>query len=187
VNLNVADYWEQRYRVGKRGSGPSSRGLAAQRKADFVNAVVKAHHVRRVIDWGCGDGEVARRIRVKRYIGLDVSQKAIELCAARMKSPRRHWLCFDGVTPPKLPRGDLALSLDVIYHLVDDDLYRDHMAQLFGSAPLVVIYSTNRDEVGAPHVLHRRFSDDVPPVWEILRRPADESAIGFWVLGEAGP
>jgi SAM-dependent methyltransferase len=180
--MNVAAYWEDRYRKGKRGSGAGSRGDEAKVKAAFVNALIARYRVRRVIDWGCGDGVVASLIRSRRYIGLDVSESALALCRERVRRARCHWLHFDGLTAPKLPPGDLALSLDVIFHLVDDELYRAHLALLFGSAPLVAIHSSNRDEPGQAHVLHREFLPDVPPGWRCVTRPDDDAAIGFWVF-----
>lgn len=185
--MNAVRYWETRYRKGKRGSGIGSRGSGAHAKAAFVNALIAEHHVRRVIDWGCGDGVVARLIRSRRYIGLDVSETAVALCDAHVNLPRRHWLHFDGVTAPVLPPGDLALSLDVIFHLVDDELYRRHLELVFGSAPLVCIHSSNRDEAGQAHVLHRAFVPDVPAGWDVLYRPEDERALGFWVFRKATP
>ena len=180
----VTDYWERRYEAGKRGSGPGSRGREADRKASFINALIEEHRVRRVIDWGCGDGEVARRINSRRYIGLDVSEAALAICRERVELPRRHWLHFDGLTAPDLPPGDLALSLDVIFHLTDDALYRKHLDFVFASAPLVCIHSSNRDEAGEHHVLHREFLANVPAGWDVLRRPEDEREIGFWVFAE---
>lgn len=178
----VIDYWEHRYQLGKRGSGPGSRGAEADRKAAFINALVEEHRVNRVIDFGCGDGEIASRITSRRYIGLDVSQTAIDLCAQRVQLPRRSWLLFDGLKAPQMPKGDLALSLDVIFHLTEDDLYRRHLRMLFRAAPLVCIHSSNRDEAGEPHVLHREFLPDVPKSWSILHRPENEREIGFWVF-----
>jgi SAM-dependent methyltransferase len=183
----VREYWERRYRKGVRGSGPGSIGTAAEQKAAFVNHLIAEHDVRRVIDWGCGDGIVAGMIASRRYVGLDVSERAIAICRERVKLPRRSWLWYDGMTAPELPPADMALSLDVIFHLTDYRLYRRYLKLVFGSAPLVVIHSSNRDEQGVPHVLHRTFLKDVPKSWRILHRPEDEREIGFWVFAKDKP
>jgi hypothetical protein len=86
-----------------------------------------------------------------------------------------------------LPEAQLALSLDVIFHLVEERYYRRHLKLLFGSAPLVCIHSSNRDEEGESHVLHREFLSDVPNGWDVLRRPDNERDIGFWVFVMAKP
>jgi len=185
MSFGVTDYWEERYRAGKRGSGEGSRGEAAQRKAAFVNALTHRYHVNRIIDWGCGDGEVARLLDVRRYIGLDVSRTALAICRKRVCLPRRTWLHFDGMTAPQLPPAGLALSLDVIFHLVDERLYRRHMELLFASAPLVCIHSSNHAEAGQEHVLHREFLPDVPRGWHCIHK-GPEHAIGFWVFKREG-
>jgi hypothetical protein len=71
--------------------------------------------------------------------------------------------------PPKNETFDLSISLDVIYHLIEDDVYHRYMTQLFAaSREWVVIFAGNFDQaeadIRAPmstadHVHHRRFSD----------------------------
>ncbi len=182
MTFDVVRYWEGRYVHGKRGSGLGSRGEAKKRKATFVNALVAARNVDTVVDWGCGDGIVAALIDAPHYIGLDVSPSAIALCRERADAPGRTWLTYDGFAAPALPPADLALSLDVIFHLIDDALYRRHLELLFGSAPLVCIHSSNRDEAGeVVHMREREFLPDVPPGWRCIHEgPSD--AIGFWVF-----
>ena len=181
MSRTVIEYWESRYLSGRRGSGEGSRGAAARRKAAFVNRLTDRYRVNRIIDWGCGDGEVARRLKVRRYVGLDVSAAALDICRGRVSLPRTTWLHFDGIRAPKLPPAGLALSLDVLFHLTDDVLYRRHLGLLFGSAPLVCIHSSNSDEAGEAHVLHREFLPDVPRGWRCVHEGPDR-AIGFWVF-----
>ena len=75
---------------------------------------------------------------------------------------------FDGET------AELTLSLDVIYHLVEDDVFNDYMQRLFDSSErMVVIYSSNTDdnrEDAAAHVRHHLFSrwvDENRPSWRL--------------------
>lgn len=178
-----AEYWEARYRDGRLGSGPGSRAAAADAKAAYVNRLIARHRVRSVVDWGCGDGRVASRFVVPRYIGLDVSAAAVEQCREACGT-RRGWAyrVFDGRRAPEgLPPAELSLSLDVIFHQVDPADYAAHLALVFGAAPLVCIHSSNRNEAGAAHVLHRRFTDDVPPGWDLLASPDSGLDFGFYV------
>lgn len=178
----IGEYWDWRYRKTKRGSGEGSRGAAAAAKAAFVNDLIREKQVETVIDWGCGDGEVARQFEVAEYIGLDISTAAVEICSRRITGPGRTFLHFDGFTPPDLPPAQLALSLDVIFHQVDDDSYRRHLELVFGSAPLVCIHSSNHDEqTGVAHFLSRAFVRDIPAAWRCLRE-GPEGAPGFWVF-----
>ena len=56
---------------------------------------------------------------------------------------------------------DLAVSLDVIYHLVDDNIYEKYMNDLFNSTnKFVIIYSSNHQEkYNGSHVYPRKFTD----------------------------
>lgn len=179
--MNVLRYWNDRYLEGK-GSGKGSRGRQANRKAAHVNRLIRQRRVASVIDWGCGDGRVASRLRVGRYTGIEVSPAALELAKAVADGPDRSWHLYDGETPPPVGTADLALSLDVLFHLTDDGMYRRYLDLVFGSAPLVCIHSSNRDEAGREHVLHREWIRDVPDGWRVVEKPKDESEIGFWVL-----
>lgn len=58
--------------------------------------------------------------------------------------------------------AELTLSLDVIYHLIEDQTFIDYMNTLFkASNKFVIIYSSNTDKnkLSAPHVKHRKFTD----------------------------
>lgn len=183
-DFDVIQYWDHRYRT-KRGSGPGSRRSAAAAKARFINNLMARYSVQSMIDWGCGDGVVAAKFYVPHYIGLDVSPIALVIAQRNcyQKTEQGYdwsWLYYDGFNAPPIC-ADLALSLDVIFHLIDDDMYRRHMELLFGSAPLVCIHSSNKDEAGHRHVLHRAFYTDVPRDFKLLHSPVTDD-IGFWVF-----
>lgn len=170
----TAAYWQARYQAG-RTSGAGSYGRLSAFKAETLNAFVAGHDVRSVVELGCGDGGQLALADYPDYTGLDIAPAAVELCRQRFSAdPRKRFLVYDPRTfgPDKGPRAELALSLDVIYHLVEDALFETHMDHLFGLATrYVAIYSSNRDEPGAPHVRHRRFTPWVArnrPDWTLL-------------------
>jgi SAM-dependent methyltransferase len=180
-----ADFWERRYADGG-SSGPGSYGTMAQGKANFLNAFVQSSNVQSVIEFGCGDGNQLSLARYLRYIGLDVSRSAIGLCRSRFADdPAKSFFLYDSscfVDHIGLFKADLALSLDVIYHLIEDSVFEAYMQQLFDAANrYVIVYSTNgviRDD--APHVRHRCFSswvDDNCPQWQ-LKEVTDGPASG---------
>ena len=73
-----AEYWERNYaRDGT--SGPGSYHAATEAKVAFLNDFVRAHEVRSVIEFGCGDGNQLALADFPRYIRRDVSRSAIEL------------------------------------------------------------------------------------------------------------
>ncbi len=57
-------------------------------------------------------------------------------------------------------KGDLAISLDVIYHLIEDEIYGQYMRRLFSSSKkYVCIYSSNFEKQLTAHVKNRKFTD----------------------------
>lgn len=153
-------YWEDRYRAGK-DSGVGSYGKFAELKAEIINGFVERHGIESVIEFGCGDGHQLRLADYPRYLGLDVSERAVETCRRVFRSdPTRTFLLtgdYAGQT------AELSLSLDVIYHLVEDAVFESYMTTLFASAQrFVLIYSSNSERnLGepVPHVRHRKFTD----------------------------
>ncbi len=178
--FSSAAYWEDRYKQG-RTSGSGSRGRLAAFKAGFINRLVTGNRVDDVIDMGCGDGELLSMLQVPAYVGIDVSPTSLANC--RQRFPEHRFVHFD-VMDQVVP-ADLAMSIDVVFHLVEDTTYIRYMQALFDHARrFVLIYSSNA-EAGRPtlHVRHRRFSDDVAatlPGWQLVshvpnRYPFDRS------------
>jgi hypothetical protein len=153
-------YWERRYATGG-DSGAGSYGKLSEYKADFINSFVADHDVRSVIEFGCGDGHQLELGRYPEYAGYDVSPSAITRCQAIFAGdPSKSFglmSAYDG------SRADLTLSLDVIYHLVEDEVFDEYMRTLFGAALRhVIIYSSNTtDNAGheGTHIRQRRFTD----------------------------
>ena len=157
------DYWKKRYAMG-RDSGAGSYGRLARFKAEFVNQFVTEQDVDSVIEFGVGDGHQLSLAKYPQYVGLDVSETAIACCRERFATDTsKTFVCYepcDFDTNKDAFQADLALSLDVIYHLVEDSVFESYMRQLFTSARrFVVIYSSNRREpTVARHVRHREFT-----------------------------
>lgn len=155
------DYWRDRYRRGGN-SGAGSGGQAARHKASVLNAFVEEFHVRSVIEFGCGDGRQLLLSQYADYAGYDISQQAVDQCSALFAGDgsKRFALIEDY----RGERADLAISLDVLFHLVEDDVYDDYLDRLFAaSTAFVAIYSS--DEAAPtktlPHVRHRLVSGDI--------------------------
>jgi SAM-dependent methyltransferase len=151
-------YWENRYRSGGN-SGAGSYGRLADFKAEFLNDFVVRHDVASVIEFGCGDGNQLSLAAYPRYLGVDVSEAAVRACKARFEGDGTK--SFSTLLDYKDQQADLSLSLDVIYHLVEDNIFDAYMTKLFGAAErFVIIYASNHDEQApARHVRHRRFTD----------------------------
>ncbi len=140
---------------------------------------MQANDIRSVIEFGCGDGNQLSLADYPAYIGLDVSQSAIKICKSRYSGDAtKSFFIYDGacyVDNGKYLSAELAISLDVLYHLIEDDVYHSYMDHLFSAGQrFIVVYSTN-DEIddGAAHVRHRRFSDWVESNradWQLARK-----------------
>ncbi len=174
-----ASYWERRYRAGGT-SGAGSYGRNAAVKAEVVNRVVREHQVGSIVEFGCGDGNQLSLIEVPSYVGLDVSAAAIEMCAARFAGDEsKSFFRYDPghfVDRSRVFARDLALSQEVIFHLVEDDVFELYMDHLFDAAErFVLICSSDLDLRPTKHVRHRVFTR-----WVSQHRPE-------WVLAEQVP
>lgn len=157
-------YWEKRYSQG-RTSGSGSYGRLAEFKARTLNRLIEELSIQSVIEFGCGDGNQISLIDMPDYIGLDVSTTAIQLCEDQFESDdSKSFFLYDPlafVDNHQLFQAEMAISMDVLFHLVEEDVYQQYMDDLFSSAMnYVVIYSSNEPYVDVSrHVKHRKFTD----------------------------
>ncbi|MGB7406172.1 MAG: hypothetical protein WA906_10805 [Pacificimonas sp.] len=175
-----ADYWETRYERGGT-SGAGSYGRLAIYKAEFLNAFVAKNQIETIIEFGSGDGAQLALSDYPDYLGIDISQTAIDLCIKKFtKDPRKRFQTvatyLDAVGGPA--KADMTLSLDAIYHLVEEEIFDTYMTQLFDAASdYVIIYASNEERPQkVPHVRHRRFTDwveDQRPGWTLLDHVAN--------------
>ena len=77
--FDVAGYWEKRYSSG-RTSGAGSYNRLARFKASFINKFLNERQVLSVAEMGCGDGAQLGLMKYPKYLGLDISETAIEIC-----------------------------------------------------------------------------------------------------------
>ncbi len=152
------DYWDKRY-LQKRTSGAGSYGRLAEYKAEVINEFVKSHNIESVLELGCGDGNQLLLARYAHYIGYDVSETAIQMCRKLFKNDNSKQFYLMDYNAGKQATAELAMSLDVIYHLIEDEVFDDYMNRLFNSAErFVIIYSSNYDGYLARHVRSRKFT-----------------------------
>ena len=157
--FNSKSYWESRYESNST-SGSGSYGRLALFKASVINKFISSNNVNSVIEMGCGDGNQLTYANYPSYIGLDVSKRAISICKEKFKNDStKSFLNITSLDKRNSLSADLAISLDVIYHLVEDDVYDDYMQSLFSlSKNYVIIYSSNYEKKKAKHVRCREFT-----------------------------
>lgn len=165
-----ASFWKNRYASGGH-SGVGSFGRLAEFKAEVLNRFVKDEGIQSVIEFGCGDGRQVELAEYPSYLGLDISPDAIERCRRLFaEDATKQFKVIDEYADET---ADLTLSLDVIYHLVEDAVYESYMRQLFDAAERwVAVYSSNAEiQAVVPQVRHRVFTDWVAqhcPEWKLL-------------------
>ncbi len=171
------NYWQKRYSMGGN-SGKGSYGESAKFKSEVLNKFVHDNNISSVTEYGCGDGNQLTYSDYPKYTGLDISPQAIKLCTGLFAEDSfKIFLVYDPneiETNQQKFSADLVLSLDVIYHLVEDDVYRKYLTNVFNSAKKnVAIYSSNEEVHGvlhSKHVRHRKLTSDIEewfPAWEL--------------------
>jgi hypothetical protein len=168
-----SEYWEQRYAAGGN-SGAGSYGEIAKFKAEVLNHFVAEKAVESVIEFGCGDGHQLSLATYPRYLGLDVSRTAVRTCIERFGDDETKSFAY---YEPHLflncgaITADVALSLDVIEHLVEDELLITYLADMSAAASRFLIFFTEDQKAnpGAAHVRYRNVADWSPmlPGWRL--------------------
>lgn len=157
--IGSAEYWEMRYKSGGN-SGEGSYNHLAEFKTDVINSFIKKNSIKSVIDFGFGDGNQLTLLDIPKYVGFDVSSTALIHCRELFTGDSSKE--FRLLSEYSGEKAELALSLDVIFHLVEDKIYISYMKRLFESAiNNVIIYSSNKtgqQDARALHFKHRKFT-----------------------------
>ena len=172
-NLYSKDYWTNRYK-NKRSSGLGSYGKLAKFKSEVINKFVHENRIESIIEFGSGDGNQLKYAKYPNYLGFDVSPDVVSMCRKIFAGDSsKTFLVMDEY---RGETAELGLSLDVIYHLVEDEEYEQYMKNLFtASLRYVIIYSSNMEncnEISSSHVRHRAFTDWIEGTcddWKLIR------------------
>jgi SAM-dependent methyltransferase len=183
-------FWDVHYRASG-ASGHGSRGDSAAFKAAVTNRVVTTNAIQSVVEFGCGDGYQLGLLSIPRYIGLDVSPRALGRCIQQYGPDfSKSFLRYDPSCwrdNLRLVHADMALSMDVVSHLAEDDVFEKYMTDLFAAGDrFVLIYSTNDPWRENRFTRHRRFTDWVSyhaPDWRLRQQTnnPDGSGVGFYL------
>jgi SAM-dependent methyltransferase len=131
------------------------------------------------LDLGCGDGNQLSLLNIPSYIGFDVSKTAIEICKLKYRNDlSKKFFLYKKNNYQKYAsefKPDLILSLDVIYHLVEDNIFDEYIINLFNYAlKYILIFSTDYDMINeAIHHRDRNFSNVILskfPNWELVEK-----------------
>jgi SAM-dependent methyltransferase len=174
--FNSLTYWESRYANGGN-SGDGSYGRLSEFKSEFLNDFLLKNKIDSVVEMGCGDGHQLSYINYPMYLGLDVSLTIINSCKEKFKADSSkqflHYKPGNLISNDTI-KADLSLSLDFLYHIIEQNNYLTHLKDLFSLGKrFVIVYSTNFHFSETEHVLHRKFTDDVIqlfPEWALIEQ-----------------
>ncbi|NES03749.1 MAG: tetratricopeptide repeat protein [Okeania sp. SIO2F4] len=175
-------YWENRYDQGGNSGIGTHNDKLAKFKADVINDLVEKENIESVLEFGCGDGRQLDFAKYPKYIGLDVSKTAINKCKEKFKQdPTKSFFMYDSVyfvDKGKTFFADMSISIDTLFHLIEDDIYYAYLEHLFKAAKkLVVVYSWNFEdrEKFKFHIRPRKFTQDIEQViqgwklWKVVK------------------
>lgn len=186
--FNSTKYWDDRYIKGGN-SGLGSYNELAQFKADVINDFVEKNQIKSIVDYGVGDGNQLKLFNTENliYTGIDVSEFIISKCKENFKDDKtKKFIHVDNIDNEL--KGELVLSCDVIYHLIEEHVYKEYMEKLFSmSKKYVIIYAKNEDINHAVHVKFRIFTTYIEinfPEWSLIKNVANivkKNASSFYI------
>lgn len=179
-------YWENRYRSGGN-SGAGSYNEKAEYKAKILNHIIKDYNISNIVEFGCGDGNNLGYYNIENYTGFDISETAIKICISKYKKDNSKSFIWYNPTFFKSGglKAELTISFEVIFHLIEDEVFFKYMNDLFRtSSKYVLICSSNNDEKDPGiHVKHRKFTNFVPSEFsliKIIKTPQEGDLRGFF-------
>lgn len=174
-SVDSGTFWNTHY-AQDGNSGTGSYNHLAHFKSDTVNAFLIENSVVTVLEIGCGDGNQLQQIQYIEYVGVDVSPIIVEKDRETFKEDSgKQFYCTLTERDQYANRTyDLTISMDVIFHLLEDDVFHQYLDDLFTlSEKFVVIYSSNHEEYTCwPEYRHRNFTGYIQghyPDWELIK------------------
>lgn len=160
--MRSIEIWQARY-ANKEGSGAGSRESLLEFKAGFLNAFFEENEVRSVTDFGHGDLEVAKLLRVPRYVGVDIFDPPDPPLGLALVRSR-----FDEYRG--LPT-DVVVCLDVLYHILkgEEDYLRASLGRMVETAERFLVVYAQDSRLDHPWDGHMHNS---PWLQDLLARPS---------------
>ncbi len=121
-------YREKRWSVSSHSefqSGSGSGEILAEAYSKFVTDFVKDRSVLSIVDLGCGDFNIGKRIAGGglTYIGVDIVEDLIAHHNAKFGDDEIEFRCLD-IIEDDLPQGELCLVRQVFQHLSNREILR---------------------------------------------------------------
>lgn len=175
MKFSSKQYWENRY-DNKGNSGNGSYGKLCEFKKNVINSLIETYNLKSCVEYGCGDGNQLKYFNFEQYIGLDISKSIINQCKKNYKEDtNKEFYLLSDFDKLDFNKYDCSLSLDVIYHLIEDDIYNNYVSDLFDrSNKLVIIYTFGKRSTNIkfpPHVKPRdiNLTTNIFENWELIK------------------
>lgn len=166
------EYWENRYKNNET-SGDGSYGKLALFKSSIINNFIKDYNIKSILDLGCGDGNQLKYFNTTNinYIGVDPSITIINKLKEIYKNDKnKNFITLDEKINTKV---ELTLSCDILFHLINSNIWEKHIANLFNiSTKYVIIYAYDFDEDWNNHCKSRKFTDFIKKKysnWQLIK------------------
>lgn len=173
----IKQYWDNRYKSGGN-SGKGSYGVYKTYKSKVINKIIKEYKIQSVTDFGCGDGNQINDIKPPKYVGLDIAPSSVNICKKKYNlDTTKSFYVYDHTTYKKTYPSEMSMSIDVMYHIFEDNIYHKYISDIFeNSSRFVLIYSTNFDEkYNGVHVKNREFTKHTPDDWVLKEHIKNET------------
>jgi len=159
-------YWADRYLHTnfQNSSGNGRLKFRLSYKAKMLNKIFKTYEITKVADFGCGDGLLASKLKITKYYGIEINSEIVDNLKNKFlgKNEFEFSTKFESQWRNKI---DASISVDVIFHLIEEDVYQKYMNELFfADAKYVVIRAYNHKSQGTgrnSHILHREFLNTI--------------------------
>lgn len=151
-----------------------SEGPSVDQYVDTINNFIEKHNIRRVVDIGCGDYIVGKRIICNDYTGIDVVSVLIDTLNKEFSSVSRRFICADVAELAERPDAELYVIRQVLQHLSNEQIIK--ILTNLAEVPFLVVtehYPASQDYVcmnkGKVHGWDTRVSQgsgvylDAPP------------------------
>ncbi len=145
-----------------------------KRAIEIVKAFkLKNHQPKRILDLGCGSGEITNTLREKGYniIGLDISESGCE--SAKHRYPKCDFRAYNGINIPFEKNSfDTVIMNDVFEHIPYSHMDRliENIKTVVQKEGLIYISATNRYELVEPHTLIPLLTWFPRKFWPLLDR-----------------
>lgn len=148
--------WAKPEGTARYSSGPGSAPEVTREYEDFVVGYLTRHaEIKRLVDIGCGDFQVASRILARAprpitYVGCDIVGDVVAYNQAHHARPGVSFMQLD-VTRDPLPPGDLVTVREVFQHLSNDAIL-SALGNLRGTFRHAIVTESQPAETDRPNL-----------------------------------